>query len=239
VGQSDLVPKLVQNPGVALLGFKVSAAPRVFRRTMALALVMVATACLGALPAQASSFVSQSAASDIRLVLSSPNPAQAMSLLSSQRQAAVRNSVQHMSATLIKTSGGSLPVTKARPMGARGPHGSLRASASGCWYRYWYYAWGNIGIVMAHSWMTLTWCGSGGVITSYVLGAAGGTSSFPTISYSGIVDKGSLNVRWQVRQYVEFRFSAGWGITFDTTPCQQIRGGATGLVAQRGTCDLS
>lgn len=110
------------------------------------------------------------------------------------------------------------------------------AAASGCWSRYWYYAWGNFGIVMAHTWMTLNWCGNGSTITSYSLGSVGGSSQFPGLAYQGVVATGTLNVGWEVREYVEFRFTAGF---LNTTPCQQIRGGASGLYSERDNCNLS
>jgi hypothetical protein len=57
---------------------------------------------------------------------------------------------------------------------------------------------------MAHTWMTLNWCSNGSSISSYSLGATGGTASFPGLSYDGIEGKGSLNVGWEIRYYAEF-----------------------------------
>jgi hypothetical protein len=205
---------------------------------LAASLFVVVCAVLGGgVPAQAASITTPSGHDALNLVLNSKDPGRAFTSLDPQARAKVRLAVTRLTPTLVATRGGAVDASQSSLRAAGSA--AVMTTASGCWYRYWYYAWGNLGIVMAHTWMTLTWCGSGGVITSYVLGATGGASSFPTISYRGIVDKGGLNVRWEVRQYVEFRFSAGWGITFDTTPCQQIRGGATGLVSQRDTCDLS
>ena len=152
-------------------------------------------------------------------------------------QAWVLTAIRRLRPLHVTTRGGPLPGPPAAMTRAAGTRPAV-AARERCWYRYWYYDWGTFGVVMAHTWMTLNWCGDGTRVTRWSRGAVGGTSSVAGLSYRGIAGRGALHVGWEVRAYTQFLFSAGLGLTIDTTPCQQIRGGAGGLYSQRDTCDL-
>ena len=173
----------------------------------------------------------------VRQVMTAATPARALAELPTADQARVRTAIRRLAPMHVTTRGGRQPVPTATPAPATGRR-TAAAARERCWYRYWYYDWGTFGVVMAHTWMTLNWCGSGGRVTRWSRGATGGSSSVAGLSYRGVTGRGALHVGWEVRAYTQFLFSAGLGVTIDTTPCQQIRGGAGGLYSQRDTCDL-
>ena len=73
-------------------------------------------------------------------------------------------------------------------------------------------------------------------ITSWSVPLYGGRGASGN-SYDGVAGRGALNVGWEVRQYVEFTFNYAWVHAY---PCEQIRGGATGLYSVRtNSCNLS
>lgn len=178
----------------------------------------------------------------VRRVMTAANPAKALAALPRADQARVRAAIRRLAPLHVSTRGGLAPPASSSQAAGRAHRAlsTLRPAAARerCWYRYWYYDWGTFGIVMAHTWMTLTWCGDGRRVTRWSRGATGGSSSVAGLTYRGIFGRGALHVGWEVRAYTQFRFSAGLGVTIDTTPCQQIRGGAGGLYSQRDTCDL-
>lgn len=173
----------------------------------------------------------------VRQVMTAARPAIALAALPADDQTRVRTAIRRLSPRHVTTRGGPLPPPATTPPAATGTRRAA-ATRERCWYRYWYYDWGTFGVVVAHSWMTLNWCSDGRRVTRWSRGATGGSSSVAGLSYRGIFGRGALHVGWEVRAYTQFRFSAGLGVTIDTTPCQQIRGGAGGLYSQRDTCDL-
>jgi hypothetical protein len=156
-------------------------------------------------------------------VLTAADPTAAYTSLSAPQQALFRESLQHIVGVTTVSEGSSPQL----------------AAASGCWYRYWYTTWSDLGYTEGATWMTLNWCGNGKSVTSHSLGAHGGKSLSPGFSYQGIASTGGLGVGWEYRQYVEYAFHVGIGpINTTLNPCMQIRGGAGGLYSERKSCNL-
>lgn len=117
---------------------------------------------------------------------------------------------------------------------------AIRLAQSGCWDAYARYNYkAAAGNTVYTAWQGLTWCGSGGRITSYHVFDRGGETSTPGWSYTGHGGSGSRNVGWEVRQYTQEKFTFGIGqYGFTQTRCLQVRGGATGLYSTRSDCVL-
>jgi len=117
----------------------------------------------------------------------------------------------------------------------------LNSATSGCWSMWirWR-ATATAGNTLFTWWLGLAWCSSGGQISSYHVFDRGGESSTPGWSFVGNGGAGSWNVGWEVRQYVQERFSFGIGwFSYTDTRCGQIRGGATVLYSASASCGLN
>jgi hypothetical protein len=141
--------------------------------------------------------------------------------LSAGEKALFRQALTHLTGVTVISRGA--PVT------------TSSASGDPCWYWYWNYRWSDLGVTEGYTWMQLNWCSNGSSITSYSTTNYGGQGE-NGFTYDGVAARGSLNVGWEVRSYVEFHFNI-MGLNAD--PCMQIRGGATGLHSLRTTCNLS
>jgi hypothetical protein len=156
----------------------------------------------------------------LQKVADAPNRSAAFRSLSASERALLRQALTHTTAVTVISQGG--PTTSS-------------ASGDPCWYRYWYLKWYDLGINTGDSWMQLNWCSNGSSITSYSTTNYGGIGRNGN-SYDGVASRGSLNVGWEVRSYVEFHFNF---FMVNAYPCMQIRGGATGLYSTRKNCNLS
>jgi hypothetical protein len=189
-----------------------------------LALAITVAAGLGAAPAHAATDALAAQRLVVGTVLTASDPTAAYNALSPANQALFQASLNNLEGTTVTDTGGV----------------DTAAAASGCWYRYWYTVWSDLGYTEGATWMQLNWCGSGGHITSHSLGVHGGKTLGPGFSYEGIAGTGGLNVGWEYREYVEFKFYVGIGpIHMTLNPCMQIRGGATGLYSEQRSCNLN
>lgn len=110
----------------------------------------------------------------------------------------------------------------------------LATAAGGCWYRYHYRSVYDMFIHTGNVWMQLNWCSDGSRVTSSYVSNAGG-QGLKGFNYAGST-KYYLNVSWEVRAAVVFRFTLGF---VAGNPCSQVRGGASGMASVRSTCDLN
>jgi hypothetical protein len=188
-----------------------------------LAVAMAMVVAFAAAPAQAATDTLALQTQVVGSVLTASDPTAAYNALSPADQALFQASLSNLTATTVVDQGGV----------------DTAAAASGCWYRYWYTTWSDLGYTEGATWMQLNWCGSGGHITSHSLGTHGGKTLSPGFTYEGIQGTGGLNAGWEYREYVEFKFYVGIGpIHMTLNPCMQIRGGATGLYSEQKSCNL-
>lgn len=113
-------------------------------------------------------------------------------------------------------------------------------SAAACWTAHATFKdRARAGNVLYTWWQGLSWCASGGNVTSYYVYDRGGETSTPGWSYIGNGGSGSVNLGWEARQYTQekFRFATQW-VGFTRTKCAQIRGGATGLYSRLASCNI-
>ncbi len=168
----------------------------------------------------------------LQKVVTSSNPQSAAQSLSSHDRALLDLATQHQTGVTTVT-GSSAPAaavqTQVNGMAV------TAAAAGGCWWVHTDTEWYDLGINDGETWMTLNWCGNGSTITSYSVSNYGGRGKGGQ-SYDGVVATPSLNVGWEVRQAVEFNFDYFGSHAY---PCNQIRGGASGLYSTRTTCNLN
>lgn len=118
---------------------------------------------------------------------------------------------------------------------------NMRPDSGGCWNAYAHYGWkAAAGNTVYTAWQTLGWCSNGSNVTSYWIINRGGETSTPGWSYQGDNGQGAWNVGWEVRQYTQEKFTFGIGsYGYSTSPCVQVRGGATGLYSSQASCSLN
>jgi hypothetical protein len=200
--------------------------------------VGLAGATLGVIGAPAASAApAPTGVSIAKQVLAAANPAAAYNKLTAGQKAAYGSAEKPVSVTaqvtdLRKTSGSA-----ASPLATGSAVSPL---VSGCWSAYVLYDWkAAAGNTVYTTWQGLDWCANGSISSWHVF-VRGGETSTPGWSYDGPHGAGSYNVGWEVRQYTQekFTFGAGQYFGYSTTPCTQIRGGATGLYSTRATCNL-
>jgi len=210
---------------------------------LALLACAAALAILGAAPAQAASSTTSSATTSqaqvVGLVLRSANPTAAFDSLTVNQRALFLESQQHLSATTVVSFGGPLGSTTSKPAGPL----AVTPNANGCWYWYLYTTWDNFGYTEGDTWTQLNWCGSGGRITSHSLSNVGGKSDDVFFTYNGVVGEPgglySVSGHQEWRQVVEYQFTVHVpGFSGTANPCQQTRGGSTGLVSTNYSCNL-
>lgn len=160
-------------------------------------------------------------------VASSTNPDAAYNALSAGQKTALNAATRPVKAVLVASSG-TLP---------SGAH----QAAAGCYGAYGRFDWrAAAGNTVYTTWQGLHWCSNGSSVTSFYVFDRGGETSTPGWSYQGNGGAGSWNVSWEVRQYTQQKFTFGIGAYgYSTTPCTQVRGGATGLYSSRASCNLS
>lgn len=172
-------------------------------------------------PAAAVSSASPNGAAVAQSVLRSANPTAAYNALSASAKKAYGQAERPVSATVRVTN---VKQTDSDP----------------CWSAYVLYDWkAAAGNTVYTTWQGLDWCSNGSSITSWHVYVRGGETSTPGWSYEGNNGQGSNNVGWEVRQYTEQKFTFGIGqYGYSTSPCTQIRGGATGLYSTQASCNL-
>ncbi|HKT04333.1 MAG TPA: hypothetical protein VJT31_32815 [Rugosimonospora sp.] len=151
--------------------------------------------------------------------------------LSTADKALLAQAMTHQQATTLVSQTGTL--SPARAAAAAGP---AVAAAGGCWWHYQYDSWSDLGFTEGYTWMQLNWCSNGTSITSWSRSNTGGQGQ-DTFVWKGVVGSWSLNVGWEIRDAVEYRFVLPGNITFQ--PCMQIRGGRAGLYSTQKTCNLN
>lgn len=162
-------------------------------------------------------------------VFGADDPVSELSRLSDAEKAVLEQAMQHQEGRIVRVS----PAERTSVQTA-GTSATALAAAS-CWSQYVYMEWRDFGYHEGDTWMQLNWCATSGVVTSFSVPLAGcrGVAGF---SCSGVIDSGSLNVGWEIRAYKQFHFYFGF---LNAQPCQQIRGGSTGLYSNRASCNLS
>lgn len=209
----------------------------IWRVTLSVAALVLVTSPM---PAQA-----DETSTDVEVVhgvLLSADPEAALAELSTEELAIFVESLQNQDTVETVTGGTYEPSARERALMHQGAPADAAmademtlAAASGCWYKYWFLSWYDLGVHTGDTWMQLNWCGSGGNISSWSVTNVGGRGDNGN-SYNGVSSKGSRNVGWEIRAFRGFDFDYfGW----HAYPCMQIRGGATGLYSTRKSCDLS
>lgn len=160
-------------------------------------------------------------------VTTASDHAAAFKALSTSDQALFRQALTHQ--TAVVTQG---PAVEASPGASAGTNAApalvTAAAGSGCWWAYLDIEWYDLGINDGETWNQLNWCSANGSITSYYLNNIGGRGKAGQ-TYNGVKGNYYSNVGWEVRAVSEYHFSFA-NIPFtDVYPCNQIRGGATGL----------
>jgi hypothetical protein len=177
-------------------------------------------------------------------VLNSSDPQAAFLALSAGDRATFLHAFAHQTAVTVVSRGGSYRPTAAEraamtTSAAPATLSNLATSAaSGCWYRYWYRTWSDLGIHDGDSWLQLNWCGSHGSITSW------SQSNYGCDGHAGascsVQGRADLNVGWEVRST---RYYKADFFGYTNSFCMQIRGGATGLYSENssasGGCPLN
>lgn len=125
------------------------------------------------------------------------------------------------------------PALRRKPTAREASMGAV-ALAGGCWSKYQYTEWWDLGLHTGDTWMQANWCASSSSITSYSLSNRGG-QGYKGISYVGLGSTYVSNLGWEVRQAQQFKFTVVWATA---QPCMQIRGGKTGQYSYRSTCNL-
>jgi hypothetical protein len=153
--------------------------------------------------------------------------------LSTSDQAVFRQALTHQ--TAVVTEG---PVTAASPSPGAGSGGTTSplvatSAVSGCWQVNLDIEWYDLGINDGETWNRLNWCAANGSVTSYYLNNIGGRGKAGQ-TYDGVEGNYYLNVGWEVRAVTEYHFSYTGVPWSDVYPCNQIRGGATGLYSTPG-----
>jgi hypothetical protein len=152
------------------------------------------------------------------------NPAAAFLSLSSADRAQFREAVANTAGGTISGGGGTTQPGRI-------------ANAGGCWYWYQYMVWKSPPGYEADTWMQLDWCSNGRTITGFRTSNWGGsTARSDFLHYDGVQGRAFLNVGWEVRSMVEFHYNY---YSLNWYPCEQIRGGATGLYSVGRSCSLA
>lgn len=182
-------------------------------------------------------------------VFGSADPQAAYRHLAPTERAAFEYGLAHQTPEVLATSGGRYvptaaersAMTRVPAVDAQAVASALKvdvaATASGCWYRYYYKGWKDFAIEDGETWMQLNWCGSGGRITSYSQSNYGCAGHYGFTCSTG--GSASLNVGWEIRSTRYFKANF---FGYNNTLCMQVRGGATGLYSQKssnsGGCPL-
>jgi hypothetical protein len=135
-----------------------------------------------------------------------------------------QTAVQTKSATIEVAPSASL-ANKANLSG-----GAVVAAATRCWSYPLDITWYDLGFADGETWNTLNWCSVSNVISSYSMSNVGGRG-LGGQTYDGVVATWFNNVGWEVRGVSEYNFDYFGSHAY---PCNQIRGGATGLVSTPG-----
>lgn len=170
------------------------------------------------------------------------NPEASYKSLDASDKALFSLALTHQTATPIVSESGRLSNAQAvklglKPDAALSTAASVSPMASGCWWHYQYDAWSNLDIAEGDTWYQLNWCANNGTITSYSpsdIGCAGENGS----TCNGVNSKWGVDVGWEVRYVVQYNFSNVLYFV-SAQPCEQIRGGATGLYYENESCSTS
>lgn len=127
------------------------------------------------------------------------------------------------------------PAVRRKPTAQEARMGADELAGGGCWSKYKYTEWWDLGLHTGDTWMTAHWCANSSRITSYSLTNRGG-QGYKGISYVGLGSTYVQNLGWEVRQAQQFKFSIIWATA---QPCMQIRSGKTGLYSYQSNCNLS
>lgn len=179
---------------------------------------------------------SASQATAVESVLGSSNPQAKFASLSARDQAAFTESLNHLTTTST-TTGGPIALTPAEQLsmtqgsvqkisvGGASVNATAPSAGAGCWQVYHATNYYDLAVQTGQTWMQLNWCGKSGKITSWKLLTAGGIGMHG-MSYNGVKSKQTYNAGYEIRYSVAFDFSLTWAHFY---PCEQTRGGATGL----------
>jgi hypothetical protein len=175
-------------------------------------------------------------------VIDAKSPTATYQSLDASDQALYAMALTHQVAKTLVSRSGQLTAAQAIALGLTPNAAEAKvtdqvAAKSGCWYKYLYVSWSDLTINDGNTWYQLNWCGSGGKVTSYHASDVGCSGATGSVCH-GVYNEWADNVGWEVRYAIEWTFSnvLYW---FSGQPCEQIRGGATGLNSTRGTCNLS
>lgn len=165
-------------------------------------------------------------------VFNAPDREAAYTALTASDKAVMAQALTHQQATTV--------ISLTSPVSATAvASDTMVAAAGGCWSHYQYDAWSDLGYTEGYTWEQLNWCSNGSSITSYSRpGNLTGGQGQNGVAYQGVVAGPYVNVGWEIRAAVEFKFVVlNTGVILQ--PCMQIRGGATGLYSTLRTCNLS
>jgi hypothetical protein len=164
----------------------------------------------------------------LQKVVNASDRGAAFKALSKSDQALFRQALTHQ--TAVVTQGRAVAVS---PSASAGPALVTAAAGTGCWWVYLDIEWYDLGINDGETWNQLNWCAANGSVTSYYLSNIGGRGKSGQ-TYVGVKGNYYSNVGWEVRAVTEYHFKFADIPFSDVYPCNQIRGGATGLYSTPG-----
>lgn len=201
------------------------------RRCLAVALAVLCSLALAAVPA---------AAADpdaiVDGVLSAPDPAAAYDALSAQDRAVFDD---HMLPAAVKVD--TTAVTPADDTARASAAAGAIAFADGCWAgRADGSAQSTAGNTLYTFFVTGSWCVTGGAVTSSSLYQAGGETATPGWRFEGTTSSGADVIGGQGRSFASQRFVLGsYGIDIQTVDeCMRVNGQADSYFTSTRTCSL-